>query len=124
MPKTVLIADDEEEFVKNLETAFVDEGFNVLTARNGQEGLIVAEVKQPDIILLDIFMPILDGFGMLKKLKEIPETKNIPVVVVSNLEDEVDVKIALDLGAKDYLVKRDFLPGEMVSKIKNLLSEI
>lgn len=126
MPETnekvhVLIVEDDT-FLSNIyQTKFNMEGFKVSAAENGEAGLSDVKKKKPDIVLLDILLPKLDGFGVLKGLKEDPEVKDIPVILLTNLGQKDDVQKGLDLGASDYLIKAHFKPSEVVDKVKKVL---
>ena len=116
----VLIVEDDP-FLSNIyQTKFDMEGFKVSTADNGQSGLDDAKKKKPDVILLDILLPSMNGFEILKQLKRDKETKDIPVIVLTNLGSkhvDDDKKLALLLGAEDYLVKTYHQPQEILEKI-------
>lgn len=117
----VLIVDDDAFLSGIYGTKLELEGFAVATARDGEEGLKAAFVEKPDLILLDVLMPKLDGFEVLKRLKEAPETKNTPVIMLTNLGQKEDVEKGLEAGAVDYLIKAHFVPAEAVAKIKKVL---
>ena len=117
----VLIVEDDNFLANIYQTKFDMEGFKVSVAGDGEAGLNEAKKKKPDIILLDILLPKLDGFGVLSKLKEDPEVKNIPVILLTNLGQKDDVQKGLDLGASDYLIKAHFKPSEVVDKVKKVL---
>lgn len=95
----------------------------MVSALNGEIGLRLAETKKPDLILLDLILPRLNGFEVLKKLKEEKETKDIPIIVLTNLEGMGDVERAIELGATTYLVKAQYSLEEIVRKIKKALGE-
>lgn len=117
----VLIVDDDAFLSGIYATKLELEGFGVVTARDGDEGLKAAGKEQPDLILLDVLMPKLDGFEVLKRLKEDDETKDIPVIMLTNLGQKEDVEKGLAEGAVDYLIKAHFVPAEAVAKIKKVL---
>ena len=100
---------------------FIKAGFNILKAIDGEIGLNLARKELPDIILLDLILPKMDGFQVLVGLKNDPETKNIPVVVLTNLEGTIDVEKALRLGATTYLVKANYDLSELVERIKQFI---
>jgi DNA-binding response OmpR family regulator len=102
---------------------FQNDGFTMIKANNGEEGLQLADKEKPDFILLDVIMPKMDGFTVLKKLKENPNTKNIPVLLLTNLGQDEDVKKGNELGAVGYLVKANITPSEVVAKVKSLLPQ-
>jgi len=97
------------------------EGFKVSTAENGEAGLNDAIKKKPDIILLDILLPKMDGFAVLEKLQADPSAKSIPVILLTNLGQKDDVQKGLEMGAKDYLIKAHFKPSEVVAKVRSIL---
>ncbi len=120
--KKILIVDDEELMSDMYKTKFKKEGYEVFTASNGAQGLILARQEKPDIILTDIIMPKYDGFYLLKHLKNDPELKDIPVITLSNLDDSRKRQKACELGTLYYLVKSEFLPKEVSSMIKEIIS--
>jgi DNA-binding response OmpR family regulator len=117
----ILIVEDEEILLTALSEELKQEGFQVLGAKDGVEGVEKAKSDKPDLILLDLVMPRLDGIGALKQLKETAETKDIPVVILTNLSDYDKISDALSLGAMDYLVKANYRLEELVNKIKTVL---
>jgi CheY-like chemotaxis protein len=120
--KTVLIVDDEIPTLMALHDKFSLEGFDILEAKDGQEGLHVATEKHPDLILLDIIMPIMDGITMLKELRDSGEWgKNANVIILSNLNDEEKVSEAMAHGTYEYLVKADWDIEDVVKKAKEKL---
>lgn len=121
--KTILLIEDESALQKTIGDALGQEEFSVLSALDGEAGLRLAQDKLPDVILLDLILPKANGFDVLKSLKEQETTKNIPVVVLTNLESMEDIQKALDLGAMTYLVKSNYTLQEVVEKIKAALGE-
>lgn len=119
--KKILFIEDEQALQKNLKKALANEGFPLISAFNGEEGLNLAKKEKPDLILLDLILPKLDGFGVLKKLKEDPETEKIPILILTNLEDPYDIQKALELGANKYLVKANYELEDVIKKIKEML---
>jgi DNA-binding response OmpR family regulator len=122
-PKILLIEDDV--FLANMyNTKFGLEGFEVLEAVDGEKGLRIAKKSRPSLILLDLILPgPFDGFEVLENLKKEKKTKNIPVIVLTNLGEKNHIEKALELGAADYLIKTHFLPSEIVDKVKSLIIE-
>ena len=98
------------------------EGFHVQLASDGEEGLRQAIAVKPDIVLLDIVLPKMDGFHVLEGIKKNPDTKNIPVILLTNLGQKDDVDRGLSLGAIDYLIKAHFMPSEVVAKVKKIVN--
>ncbi|MFC1662799.1 response regulator transcription factor [Patescibacteria group bacterium] len=117
----VLIVEDEKMLGEMYKTKFEMEGFAVDQALDGQEGIDTARKSKPDIILLDIIMPKLDGFIVLQELKKDDKTKDIPVILLTNLGQEDDVKRGKKLGASDYFVKANHSPADVVVKVKSII---
>ena len=117
----VMVVEDEEILLTALSEELKQEGFEVVGAKDGVEGVEKAASEKPDLILLDLVMPRLDGIGALKQMKDNPETKEIPVVILTNLSDYDKVSDALSLGAMDYLVKANYRLEELVNNIKTVL---
>lgn len=118
----LLVEDDKflrELLVRKLETS----GFNVLFAVDGEEALKKIKENIPQLILLDLVLPGIDGFDVLKRIKENPLTKDIPVVILSNLGQQEEVEKGIRLGADDYLIKAHFTPDEIIKKSKRILKE-
>jgi len=121
MKTKVLLVEDDVELVKMYERIFALEGFELETAKDGDEGLEKARTAEPALILLDIMMPKLDGFQVLLRLKSKPETEGIPVIVLTNLSGVKDAQSALYIGALKYLVKSQYEPKQVVDIVKNVL---
>jgi DNA-binding response OmpR family regulator len=117
----ILLIEDDTFLANIYKTKFEMEGFKVTHADNGETGYEGAGKFSPDIILLDILLPKMDGFAVLKKLKEDDAVKDIPVILLTNLGQKDDVEKGLELGAVDYLIKAHFKPSETVSKVKKIL---
>src|SRR3989339_338914 len=117
----ILLVEDDA-FISDIYAAkFKKEGFVVFTALDGEIGLEVSKKELPDIILLDILMPKMDGFQVLTQLKELNQTKKIPVILLSNLGQAEDVKKGFTLGAEDFLIKAHFVPQDVVKMVKRRL---
>jgi len=119
----ILIVEDEEPLLNALTDKFSREGMEVITAKNGQEGLDVALAKKPDLILLDVIMPKMDGITMLEKLREDKWGENVEVILLTNLTDADKVSEAVEKGVRDYLIKSDWKLEDVVKKVKEKLSE-
>lgn len=119
--KKILIVEDDPPLLKVLEAKFKGEGFEVLTAMNGEEGLESALENEPDIILLDLIMPKMDGVTMLKKLRETPYGAAANVVVLTNLSDSASVMQSMESGVYDYLVKTNWKLDAVVDRVKKIL---
>lgn len=123
MPKKILFIEDEAALQKTFGDVLGQEGYNIVGAMDGETGLNMAKTGKPDLILLDLVLPKMHGFEVLKHLKEDEETKDIPIIVLTNLEAMGDVEKALELGATTYLVKASYTLEEVVQKIKKALGE-
>lgn len=120
--KKILLAEDDKFLSTAMGDKLAREGFNVIRAMNGVEAVNQAKAEHPDLILLDIIMPQKTGFEVLSELRLDEATRNIPVIILSNLGQEVDIQKARDLGAMDYLVKSDVEMRTVVAKIKEALA--
>lgn len=118
----VLIIEDDSFLLSMYATKFELENFLVIGAENGKKGLQLAKGKKPNIILLDILLPEMDGFEVLEELKADKITQDIPVILLTNLNQAEEVKKGLTLGAEDYLIKAYSMPSEVVDKIQNVIS--
>lgn len=127
MSKIILFIEDEAALQKTFEEILKQEGYEMISALNGEIGLKLANSlayeKKLDLILLDLILPKVNGFEVLKKLKEDKETKDIPVIVLTNLEEIKNVEKAIKLGAAAYLVKANYSLKEIVEKIKKALKK-
>ncbi len=117
----ILIAEDEDILCKVLEEKFEDENFKVITASTGDVVIDLARKNKPDIILLDILIPKLNGIEVLAKLKKDDSLKSIPVIMISNLNEDQKIEEALKLGAVDYLVKTDHPIKEVIEKVNKYI---
>ena len=121
MAKKILIIEDDKFLRELISRKLGDEGFNIQEAIDGEEGLKKIKEGKPDLILLDLILPSIDGFEVLSRMKEDPGVSAIPVIILSNLGQKEEVERGLKLGAADYLIKAHFTPGEIIEKIKNIL---
>jgi CheY-like chemotaxis protein len=119
----ILVAEDDKFLIRAYSTKLTKEGFTVIMAANGNEAVEKTKTEKPDIILLDLIMPLKNGFDVLYELKQDEATKNIPVIITSNLSQETDIKRGKDLGADDYLVKSDTPIQAIVEKVKQVLAK-
>ena len=119
--KKILFIEDEPALQRTLTIALKEAGFDALSAFDGETGLNIAKNEKPDIILLDLIIPKMDGFTVLENLKKDESVKNIPVIVLTNLEATDDVEKVVGLGATTYLVKANYDIAEIVAKIKEIL---
>ncbi|MBI2637825.1 MAG: response regulator [Candidatus Sungbacteria bacterium] len=123
MKKKILYIEDEPALQKALAAMFLAEGLEAFQALDGESGIRIAKEKKPDIILLDLILPKMNGFAVLQKLKGDPETKDIPVLVLTNLEGVGDIEKVIDMGAVSYLVKTNYPLSELVSRVKRYLNQ-
>lgn len=120
--KKILVVEDEESLSMIVIDQLKQEGYEVFGAKNGQEGLEMALKEHPDLILLDTIMPVLDGIGMLKKLRQDDWGKSASVVFFTNLSDTNNMEAAKLLGVNDYFVKSDWDLNQVLEKIKTKLN--
>ena len=118
----ILVVDDEIYIVHILDFSLGMEGYEVLTALDGEQALEKARAEKPDLIVLDIMMPKLDGYEVCKAIKSDPETRQIPVILLSAKGRNVDQKLGFDVGADDYITK-PFSPRKLVERINQLLGQ-
>lgn len=116
--KKILIVEDENLLLNDLKAKFASEGFDVITATDGQEGLALALQNHPDLILLDIVMPIMDGMSMLYQLRKDDWGKNVEVILLTNLNEGEKIAQSYNEGVHDYLVKADWSLEDVVGKVK------
>lgn len=121
--KKILFVEDESSLQKAVGDFLTQEGFEVLSALNGNIGLQRAREEKPDLILLDLILPQKDGFELLGELRNDGSTKDIPVIVLTNLESVTDIDRALELGARTYLVKSNYSLEDLLEKIKTTFAE-
>ena len=119
--KKILIIEDEKILGEMYRDKFIQEGFEVILATSAEEGSEVMAKEKPDLILLDILLPRANGISFLAKLRKDPAVSSTPVVAFSNYDDPKTKREALKLGVKDYLIKTNFTPQEIIEKIKNYI---
>ena len=117
MAKKILIVEDEEIMLDLLGRKLKKEGYEVFTATNGEEGIEVMKAQKPDLILLDIIMPKMGGFEVMRRMRKDPDLKDIPVIIISNSGQPVELSEAKKLGARDWLIKAEFDPQEVLEKV-------
>ncbi|MBA7652244.1 Alkaline phosphatase synthesis transcriptional regulatory protein PhoP [subsurface metagenome] len=119
--KKILIADDKPEAVELVRVSLEGEDYEIVGASNGKEALKRARLERPDLILLDIVMPKMDGFEVCRKLKKDPEIQEIPIIMLTAKGQKVDQEKARQLGARDYITK-PFSPSALLTKIEEILA--
>ncbi len=122
MPKKILAVDDENDALLILKTTLTGEGYEVLTATNGPDALALAQEEKPDLIILDLLMPEMDGFEVLQELKAAEDTGVIPVIVVSGVSERDKIKGALSKGI-DYYIIKPYEYEDLIKKVKTALGE-
>lgn len=123
MAKKILIIEDEEILLDLLKDKLEDFGYEIYSAKDGEEGLKAIRDIVPDLILLDIIMPKMSGFEVMEAMQKDPSIKDIPVIIISNSGQPVELDKAKQLGAKDWLIKTEFDPAEVIQKVKAILGE-
>ncbi|OGZ45792.1 MAG: hypothetical protein A3C84_03270 [Candidatus Ryanbacteria bacterium RIFCSPHIGHO2_02_FULL_48_12] len=119
----IVLVEDDEILSKVLYIEFTDAGFEVSQAFDGEVGLELVRSKRPDLVLLDVILPKKQGFAVLEELKKSPETKTIPVIMLTLLGEDEDIKKGLRLGADDYFVKSSHAVGEIIEKVKSFFAK-
>lgn len=121
--KKILLIEDDPFVGRMYRRVFSMNGYEAIWVWNGADGLAKAKSEQPDLILLDIMMPVMNGLEVLDRLKEMTATRDIPVVILTNLAVPEEIEIALSKGAEKYLIKSDYGPKQVVTLITQLLGE-
>lgn len=123
--KKILFVEDEEIILDLLQKKLTNEGYELIIARNGQEGLekLKAAETKPDLVLLDIIMPLMGGFEVMEEIQKNQDLKKIPIIIISNSGQPVELDRAKELGAKDWLIKTEFDPQEVIDKVKKQIGE-
>lgn len=120
--KTTILLVEDDHFVSDIyKRKLASDGYEVLFAPDGREALKALEGTIPDLVLLDIMMPFVDGMEVLQKMKEDERWKNIPVVMLTNLAEKDNIEKSIAMGADGYVIKAHFTPSEVVQKIKTVL---
>lgn len=123
MPKgKILVVDDETYLLQILDFSLGAEGYEVVTAQDGEQALQKAKAENPDLIVLDIMMPKIDGYEACRKLKQDPNMKDVPVILLTAKGRDIDRKLGLEVGADDYITK-PFSPSKLLEKIGSFLGE-
>ena len=121
--KKVLIVEDDNFVAEVYSTKLLEMGHEVQIAQNGEEGLKMVSEGKPDLVLLDIIMPVMGGIEMLGELKKKDEWKQIPVILLTNVGEKESVQKVRNLGVQDYLIKSHFTPAEVIEKIEGILGK-
>ncbi|MFH1308497.1 MAG: response regulator, partial [Patescibacteria group bacterium] len=121
--KKILFIEDEQALQKSIGDILNSRGYKVISALNGEIGLKLVEQEIPDLVLLDLILPKINGFEILKRIKKNKKTEKIPVVILTNLEATENIDKAIELGATTYLIKTSYTLGELIEKIKKIIGE-
>jgi len=121
MAKKVLIVEDDKFLRELISQKLLKEGYDIAETVDGEKGLETVKKEKPDLVLLDLILPGINGFDVLTKIKEDPSLAQIPVIILSNLGQKDDIERGLKLGAVDYLIKAHFTPGEIIAKVKSVI---
>jgi len=121
MAQKILIVEDDKFLRELIVKKLLGENYDVVEAADGEEGVKKIKEEKPDLVLLDLILPGIDGFGVLSQVKEDPAFASLPVIILSNLGQKDDVERGLKLGAVDYMIKAHFTPGEIIEKIRTIL---
>lgn len=121
--KLILLVDDDLTLLEMYEDRLKEEGYAIVRATNGEEALQKVRENKPQLVILDIMMPKVNGFDVLKNLQADPQFKDIPVILLTALIQDVDRIQGKKLGAVDYIVKSETMPGEVIAKIKKALGD-
>jgi len=123
MKKNILIIEDDEFFGSLISKKLSDDGFEISLSPDGERGFDSAVKEKPDLILLDLLLPGIDGFEVLKKIKENDDIKSTPVIILSNLGQPEEIDKGLSLGATDFLIKAQITPEEVADKIEKVFGK-
>jgi len=121
MTKTILIVEDDKFLRGLIAQKLIKKGYEISEATDGEQGIKKIKEERPDLVLLDLILPGIDGFEVLTRTKTDPALAQIPVIILSNLGQSEDIDRGLKLGATDYLIKAHFTPDEIIEKVKNAL---
>ena len=121
MAKTILDVEDDKFLRELIVRKLIQEDFSTSEAIDGEDGMKKIKEEKPDLVLLDLILPGIDGFEVLSKMKEDMSLTRTPVIILSNLGQKDDVERGFKLGAVDYLIKAHFTPGEIIEKVKGAL---
>lgn len=120
--KKILFVEDELSLLKLITSVLQSEGYEVLQAPDGEMAIKILSEEKLDLVLLDLVLPKKDGYDVLEYIKSKKEIKNVPVIVLTNLEDKFDIEKAMSYGVQSYLVKANYKTGEIIEKIKEIFN--
>ncbi|OGZ27326.1 MAG: hypothetical protein A2365_00115 [Candidatus Nealsonbacteria bacterium RIFOXYB1_FULL_40_15] len=119
--KKILVVEDDKFLRELISQKILKEGYDIAEAVDGEKGIEAVKKEKPDLVLLDLILPGIDGFEVLARIKADPEISNVPVIILSNLGQKDDIEKGLKMGASDYLIKAHFTPGEIIEKVRSVL---
>ncbi len=119
----IVLCEDDEILSRVIQEELKESGFEVYSAKDGEKGVKLVRDKRPDLVLCDVLMPKMDGFQALEELKKSPDTQDIPVIMLTMLSKDEDIKKGLQLGANDYIVKSQHAVAEIVDKVKSFFGD-
>jgi CheY-like chemotaxis protein len=120
--KKILILEDEIIILDLLSKKLLQQGYEVRTAQNGKEGLLMMTKEIPDLVLTDVIMPEKNGFDVITEMKQNELLKNVPVIIISNSGQPVEIDKAKEMGVLDWVIKTEFDPNEIISKVNQVLN--
>lgn len=120
--KKILVIEDDKFLRELISQKILKEGYDIAEAVDGEKGVEAAKKEKPDLILLDLILPGIDGFEVLARIKADPEISSIPVIILSNLGQKDDIEKGLKMGAIDYMIKAHFTPAEIIAKVRGVLN--
>lgn len=123
MSKKILIIEDDKFLRELISQKISKQGYIVVEAIDGEDGIEEFKKEKPDLILLDLILPGIDGFEVLSQIKSNAELSNTPVIILSNLGQKEDIEKGINLGADDYLIKAHFTPNEIIEKIDKVMPQ-
>ncbi|TSC75868.1 MAG: response regulator receiver protein [Parcubacteria group bacterium Gr01-1014_30] len=121
--KKILLVEDEEIILDLIKRKLSQEGYEIASAKDGEEGLKAMKQFKPDLVLLDVVMPKLGGFEVMEEMKKDDQLREMPVIIISNSGQPVEIDKAKELGVKDWLIKTEFDPQEVVDKVVNQIGK-
>ncbi len=121
--KKILLIEDDPDQIFLYQSKFEIEGFDIISSRTGDDGITLAKIEKPDIILLDLILIAESGIDVLSKLKKDKATKHIPVIILTNLVQKDNKENAKKLGAIDFLIKTDMMPADVVKRVREVLNQ-
>lgn len=121
MAKKILVVEDDKFLRELIAQKLLKEGYDIVQAVDGEKGLKSVKDEKPDLVLLDLILPGIDGFEVLAKVKEDPVLSAVPIIILSNLGQKEDIERGLKMGANDYLIKAHFTPSEIIEKVRSVI---